>query len=116
MVTLFPLLVILSTAALAQDQTGVLGQIKVREIGPAVVGGRIDDFAVAGSNPDTIYVATASGGIWKTADGAITWKPIFEHNGAMSIGTIAVAPSNPAIVWAGTGEANNRHLCKIVSV
>ncbi|MBZ5602617.1 MAG: hypothetical protein LAO79_09960 [Acidobacteriia bacterium] len=106
--TLFPLLVILSTAALAQDQTGVLGQIKVREIGPAVVGGRIDDFAVAGSNPDTIYVATASGGIWKTADGAITWKPIFEHNGAMSIGTIAVAPSNPAIVWAGTGEANNR--------
>jgi photosystem II stability/assembly factor-like uncharacterized protein len=85
-----------------------MGQLKFRELGPAVVGGRIDDFAVADSNPDTIYVATATGGIWKTIDGAITWKPVFEHTGAMSIGAIAVSQSNPAIVWAGTGEANNR--------
>jgi photosystem II stability/assembly factor-like uncharacterized protein len=96
------------SASFAQNGSGVVGQLKFREIGPAVVGGRIDDFAVVDANPDVIYVATASGGIWKTTDGAITWKPIFEHVGAMSIGAIAVAPSNPSIVWAGTGEPNNR--------
>jgi photosystem II stability/assembly factor-like uncharacterized protein len=102
------LILIFACGALAQDTAGVVGQLKFREIGPAVVGGRIDDFAVVDANPDVIYAATASGGIWKTSDGAITWKPIFEHVGAMSIGAIAVAPSNPSIVWAGTGEPNNR--------
>lgn len=92
----------------AQTGPDILGQLKFRQLGPAVVGGRIDDFAVVESNPDIIYVATASGGVWKTADSAISWKPIFEHNGAMSIGAIAVAQSNPSIVWVGTGEANNR--------
>ena len=98
----------LSAQSGSNEPPGILGQLQVREIGPAVVGGRIDDFAVVESNPDIIYTATASGGVWKTSDGALTWKPIFEHNGAMSIGAIALAPSNPAIVWAGTGEANNR--------
>jgi photosystem II stability/assembly factor-like uncharacterized protein len=101
----------LSSAAIAQNgssQPGVLGQLKFREIGPAVVGGRIDDFAVVESNPDLIYVATASGGVWKSEDGALTWKPIFEHSGAMSIGAITVAQSNPSVLWVGTGEPNNR--------
>jgi photosystem II stability/assembly factor-like uncharacterized protein len=92
----------------SSEPPGVLGPLRFRELGPAVVGGRIDDFAVVESNPDIIYTATASGGIWKSSDGALSWKPIFEHVGAMSIGAIAVAPSNPAVVWAGTGEANNR--------
>jgi photosystem II stability/assembly factor-like uncharacterized protein len=60
------------------------------------------------SDPDIIYVATASGGVWKTTDRALTWKPIFEHSGAMSIGAISVAPSDPSVVWLGTGEPNNR--------
>src|SRR5579871_2183483 len=99
----------LAAAMTAQDGTAtILSHLRFRELGPAVVGGRIDDFAVVESNPDTIYTATASGGIWKTVDGGITWKPIFESVGAMSIGAIAVAPSNPSIVWAGTGEPNNR--------
>jgi photosystem II stability/assembly factor-like uncharacterized protein len=92
----------------SSEPPGFLGPLRFRELGPAVVGGRIDDFAVVESNPDIIYTATASGGIWKSSDGALSWKPIFEHLGAMSIGAIAVAPSNPAVVWAGTGEANNR--------
>ena len=92
----------------SSEPAGILGQLQVREIGPAVVGGRIDDFAVVESNPDIIYTATASGGVWKTSDGTLTWKPIFEHIGAMSIGAIAVAPSNPSVVWVGTGEPNNR--------
>lgn len=106
---LFPFLLTLAPALMAQNHApGVLGQLKFRELGPAVVGGRIDDFAVVESNPDIIYAGSASGGIWKTSDGAITWKPIFDQGGAMSIGALAVAPSNPAVVWAGTGEANNR--------
>src|ERR1700757_930211 len=94
------LLLAIATASFAQNGSGILGQLKFRELGPAVGGGRIDDLAVVESNPDIIYVATASGGVWKTSDGALTWKPIFEHAGAMSIGAIAVAPSNPSIVWA----------------
>jgi len=101
-------LLAMAQLAMAQDAGGFLAHVRFRELGPAVVGGRIDDFAVVESNPDIIYTATASGGIWKTVDGGITWKPIFENTGAMSIGAIAVAPSNPSIVWAGTGEPNNR--------
>jgi photosystem II stability/assembly factor-like uncharacterized protein len=102
------LLFMFGPASLAQTGLGDLGPLKFREIGPAIVGGRIDDIAVVEANPDVIYVGTASGGVWKTSDGAITWKPIFEQVGAMSIGAIAAAQSNPSIVWVGTGEANNR--------
>jgi photosystem II stability/assembly factor-like uncharacterized protein len=82
--------------------------LQFRSIGPAIMGGRIDDFAVVESNPDIIYVATASGGIWKTVNNGTTWEPIFDNQEVSSIGDVAVAPSNPEIVWAGTGEANNR--------
>ena len=86
-----------------------LEHLQWRELGPAVIGGRIDDLAVVEKNPDVIYVATASGGVWRTTDGAITWKPIFEHVGPMSIGAVAVSQSDPSIVWAGSGEPNNRN-------
>jgi photosystem II stability/assembly factor-like uncharacterized protein len=104
------LLVMISAAGpvRAAKTDAILGDLHWREIGPAGVGGRIDDFAVLDANPDIMYVATASGGVWKTIDGGIIWKPIFEHIGPMSIGAVAVSQSNPAIVWAGTGEPNNR--------
>jgi photosystem II stability/assembly factor-like uncharacterized protein len=92
--------------AMAAD---VLDHLQWRELGPAVMGGRIDDFAVVEKNPDVIYVGTASGGVWRTVDGAITWKPVFDHVGPMSIGAVAVSQSDPSIVWVGTGEANNRN-------
>ncbi|MGH9821952.1 MAG: WD40/YVTN/BNR-like repeat-containing protein, partial [Blastocatellia bacterium] len=79
-----------------------------RSIGPAIMGGRIDDFAVVESNPSTIYVGAATGGIWKTTNNGTTWQPIFDNEGTGSIGDIAIAPSNPNIVWVGSGEANNR--------
>jgi photosystem II stability/assembly factor-like uncharacterized protein len=82
--------------------------LEFRNIGPAVMGGRIDDFAVVESDPDTVYAATASGGIWKTTNGGTTWTPIFEHETTSSIGAIAVAQSSPDTIWVGTGEANNR--------
>jgi photosystem II stability/assembly factor-like uncharacterized protein len=80
-----------------------------RHIGPAAFGGRIDDIEAVPGKPATIFVATASGGIFKTVNNGITWKPVFDEAGtSLSIGDIAIAPSDPNIVWAGTGEPNNR--------
>jgi photosystem II stability/assembly factor-like uncharacterized protein len=89
----------------------LLGNLRWRSIGPANTGGRIDDFAVARvpGQPDAIYVATASGGVFKSTNQGTSWTPIFDTVDAMmSIGDIAVAPSNASVIWAGTGEANNR--------
>src|SRR6185295_4463962 len=82
--------------------------LQFRALGPAVMGGRIDDFAVAANNPHIIYVATASGGLWKTSNNGTTWEPLFDNQPVSSIGDVTLAPSNPDIVWVGTGEANNR--------
>ncbi len=79
-----------------------------RPIGPAIMGGRIDDFAVVENNPHIIYAATASGGLWKTINNGTTWEPLFDNESHSSIGDVTIAPSNPEIVWVGTGEANNR--------
>jgi photosystem II stability/assembly factor-like uncharacterized protein len=79
-----------------------------RSIGPANMGGRIDDIAVVESNPSIIYIGYATGGIWKTTNNGTTWMPIFDTYPVSSIGDIAVAPSNPDIIYVGTGEPNNR--------
>jgi len=86
----------------------ILEGLRWRCIGPANMGGRIDDFAVVESNPKIIYAGTASGGIWKTTNNGITWEPIFDDQITSTIGDVTVAPSNPGIIWAGTGEPNNR--------
>ena len=86
----------------------VLNGLKWRCIGPANMGGRIDDFAVVEGNPDIIYVATASGGVWKTINNGVTWEPIFDDQNTSTIGDVTVSPSHPDIVWVGTGEPNNR--------
>ena len=79
-----------------------------RGIGPASMGGRIDDIAAVESNPYIYYVGFATGGVWKTTNNGTTFQPIFDTYSTASIGDIAIAPSNPEIVWVGTGEANNR--------
>jgi photosystem II stability/assembly factor-like uncharacterized protein len=79
-----------------------------RAIGPANVGGRVDDIAVVESDPSTIYIGFATGGIWKSRNNGTTWTPIFDRYPVSSIGDIAIAPSNPDVIYAGTGEANNR--------
>ncbi|MCX6133768.1 MAG: hypothetical protein NTU47_08150 [Ignavibacteriales bacterium] len=82
--------------------------LKWQFAGPTNVGGRCVDVAVVspkGKNY-TIYVASASGGIWKTENEGTTWDPVFEQAASTSFGDIAVAPSDPNIVWVGTGEAN----------
>ena len=79
-----------------------------RSIGPANMGGRIDDIAVVESDPSVIYVAYATGGLWKSTNNGTTWTPIFDQYPVSSIGDVAIAQSNPSIVYVGTGEPNNR--------
>ena len=86
----------------------VLKRFVFRSIGPASMGGRIDDIAVPEQNPYTIYIAFATNGVWKSTNNGTTFTPIFETYGTHSVGDIAVAPSDPNIVWVGTGEPNNR--------
>ncbi|MGH3116469.1 MAG: WD40/YVTN/BNR-like repeat-containing protein, partial [Gaiellales bacterium] len=86
-----------------------LDGLEWRHIGPAAFGGRIDDVEAVVSDPKIIFIGAASGGIFKTVNGGTTWKPVFDRDGgSLSIGDIAIAPSDPNIVWAGTGEPNNR--------
>ena len=82
-----------------------LNILQWRHIGPWTFSGRITDFAVPQGQSQVYYVATASGGVWKTEDGGIHFEPIFDKYGNMSIGNIEVAPSDPNIVYLGTGEA-----------
>lgn len=91
----------------ATPTTADLAALQWRHIGPAIMSGRIVAFAVNPDDKRVMYAATASGGAWKTGNRGTTWKPVFEREGSVSLGAIALAPSNPNIVWVGTGEANN---------
>jgi photosystem II stability/assembly factor-like uncharacterized protein len=82
--------------------------LRFREIGPAVMGGRIHDVEVDPTDHSTFYVATAGGGLWKTTNHGILWTPIFDATGENAFGDVAIFAGNPNIVWAGTGEQNNR--------
>jgi photosystem II stability/assembly factor-like uncharacterized protein len=91
-----------------QSDDPLLHSFRFRSIGPANIGGRIDDIAVVENRPSTIYLGFATGGVFKTVNNGTTWTPIFETYSTASIGDIAVSQRNPDIVWVGTGEANNR--------
>ena len=80
-----------------------LEQLKFRHIGP--IGNRIVSVTSIPGNPMVYYVGAASGGIWKTVDGGLNWKPIFDDKPVHAIGALALAPSDPQVVYAGTGEA-----------
>jgi photosystem II stability/assembly factor-like uncharacterized protein len=98
-----------TSSVIAQtNPNAVLKNLKFRNIGPATMGGRVDDLAVVESDPRIIYVGSAAGGIFKTVNGGNTWQPIFDDQSNPSIGDLALAPSNPSILYVGTGEANNR--------
>lgn len=88
---------------------GVLANLEFRNIGPANMVGRVTDIEGVPGDPNVVYVGAASGGVWKTTDGGVTWKPIFDGAGLPSIGDIALEPGNPGVVYVGTGEANPRN-------
>ena len=83
--------------------------IKPRNIGPAGMSGRVTSVEALESNPDIIFVGTASGGLWKSENGGTSFDPIFENEKAASVGAVAVNQRNPAEIWVGTGEGNPRN-------
>jgi len=89
--------------------TDLFDHLKWRQIGPAAFGGRIDDVEAVVEKPHIMFIASASGGIFKSEDNGVTWKAVFDEVGtSLSIGDIAIAPSDANVIWAGTGEPNNR--------
>jgi len=83
--------------------------LKARSIGPAVMGGRVSDIALDPRNPFVFYIGLAHGGVFKTGDNGVSFDPIFDKQPVLSIGAVAVAPSDSDVIWVGTGEANDRN-------
>ena len=90
------------------DSTTLAG-FRWRSIGPANMGGRVTDIEGVPGNPKVFYVATATGGIWKTINAGTMFVPLFDKERVISMGDIALAPSNPNIIYAGTGEEDSRN-------
>ena len=98
------MLVLISIQLPAQElEKGAIDQLKFRHIGP--IGNRINSVSGIAGDPLTYIVGAASGGVWKTTDGGLNWRPVFDKQDVHSIGSIAIAPSNPQVVYVGTGES-----------
>lgn len=93
----------------ATIQGSIVRSLKVRSIGPAVMGGRVSTIAYDPQDPFTFYVGLGTGGVMKTGDNGGTFQGIFEKEAVAAIGAIAVSPSDPKILWVGTGEGNDRN-------
>ncbi|MFC7357628.1 hypothetical protein ACFQO1_08010 [Jejudonia soesokkakensis] len=108
--SLFLMLLCIATSLSAQklDMT-ILKDMQPRNIGPGGMSGRVTAIDVVTSNPDVMFVGTASGGLWKSTSGGIKWDPIFDNEATASIGAVAIQQSNPSVIWVGTGEGNPRN-------
>ena len=82
--------------------------LELREIGPAIMGGRVSDLEGLESNPAVFFVGLATGGVWKTESHGMSWTPLFDEQPCSSIGDVTVYQANPNVVWVGTGEPQNR--------
>ena len=103
------LLVITSSLFAQEFSMEILKDVKPRNIGPGGMSGRVTAIDVVTSNPDVMYVGTASGGLWKSTSGGIKWNPVFDNEATASIGAVAIQQSNPSVIWVGTGEGNPRN-------
>ena len=89
----------------------IFDNYKFRNIGPAFMSGRIADVAIDPTNENIWYVAVGSGGVWKTTNAGVTFKPIFDDQSVYSIGCVTIDPNNPFVIWLGTGEnVGGRHV------
>ena len=88
--------------------TDQLDQLTFRNIGPSVAGGRIHDIEILPNDPATVFIASASGGIWKSTNKGTTWKPVFDDQVVSTFGDMAISLSNPDVIYAGSGEQQNR--------
>ena len=98
-----------AAGAVPFDTTVHVPALKARSIGPAVMGGRVSDIALHPTDPYTFYAALGTGGVMKTSDNGGTWQAVFEKQPVAAVGAVAVSPSDPNVVWVGTGEANDRN-------
>ena len=95
--------------ALGQYETNQFSEIRGRSIGPAGMSGRVASIDVVPGNPNIIFVGASTGGVWRSDDGGLAWKPVFDDQTYLGIGAVAVSPVNPDLVWVGTGEGNPRN-------
>jgi len=100
---------LLAPFARAEEKTSPFAELEFRNIGPSIMGGRVSDVEGVPGDLRIVYVGAASGGVWKTVDGGITWKPIFDDQPVSSIGDLALEPGNPEVLYVGTGESNLRN-------
>lgn len=91
-----------------QSTDPLLASFRFRSIGPASMGGRVDDIEVAPSDPKVVYIGYATGGVFRSVNNGTSFVPVFEKYGTASIGDIAVDPRNADVLYVGTGEPNNR--------
>src|SRR5262245_39000355 len=97
-----------SPKADAEKKSHPMTSLRLRALGPALMSGRVVGFAVHPDDRSKYYVAVACGGVWKTENAGVSWKPIFDNEGSYSIGCITLDPKNPNIVWIGSGENNSQ--------
>ncbi len=107
---LLSLMLLASVSLFSQDfKMDLIQDLKPRNIGPGGMSGRVTAIDVVHTEPDMMYAGTASGGLWKSSSGGITWKPVFDKELTASIGAVAIQQSNPSVIWVGTGEGNPRN-------
>ncbi|MGB1841448.1 MAG: WD40/YVTN/BNR-like repeat-containing protein, partial [Longimicrobiales bacterium] len=106
----FALLVVLGSpdGLSAQAVAEEFDSLHFRSIGPATMSGRISDLAVYEANPAIYYAATAHSGLWKTTSGGALFEPLFQNEGLIALGDVAISQTDPDLVWVGAGESNNR--------
>ncbi|MFK5857498.1 MAG: glycosyl hydrolase [Bacteroidota bacterium] len=117
LITIFILLTLSVTVLAQKDNSNeklnekTFSGLKFRNIGPALMSGRISDIAIHPENNNLWYVCAGSGGVWKTKNAGTTWTPIFDEQKVYSIGCVTIDPNNPHTVWVGTGEnVGGRHV------
>ena len=107
---LLSLMLFASFSLLSQEfKMDLVQDLKPRNIGPGGMSGRVTAIDVVQSDPDVMFVGTASGGLWKSNSGGIKWEPVFDKEVTASIGAVAIQQSNPSVIWVGTGEGNPRN-------
>jgi photosystem II stability/assembly factor-like uncharacterized protein len=113
LLTMLPAATLLLRAEPAPFDPDLLAGLRARSIGPAVMSGRVTAIEGVAADPRTLYAGAASGGVWKSLNGGLSWEPIFDDQPVASIGAIAVFQKSPEVVWVGTGEGNVRNSASV---
>lgn len=104
---------LLASSAQSAFDASLFAGLEARAIGPAAVGGRIAAVDAVANDPNHIVVGVATGGVWISGNGGLTWEPVFDDQSVASIGAVAINQAHPDIIWVGTGEGNTRNSTSI---